>query len=165
MPPGESSELKVISGGQTGVDRAALDAALQAGLAIGGWCPRGRRAEDGSVPARYPLQETPSFGYEQRTRRNVQQADATLILARGPLSGGTLQTLHFAQREEKPVRVVQLPRSAGWDETLQWLLQHQVHVLNVAGPRESNAPGIGRQAREWLFPLFLLWKERAAARE
>ncbi len=156
--------LKVVSGGQTGVDRAALDAALEVGLPVGGWCPRGRRAEDGVIPARYPLQEAPSVRYEQRTRLNVEHSDGTLILARGPLSGGTQQTLLFARRMQKPHWVVQLDRQPAWDAALAWLLEHHIRVLNVAGPRESNAPGIAAQARAWLVPLFLLWKEHYAGR-
>ncbi len=151
--------LKVVSGGQTGVDRAALDAALEVGLRTGGWCPRGRRAEDGVIPARYPLQEAPSVRYELRTRLNVEHSDGTLILARGPLSGGTLQTLLFARQMQKPHWVVQLDRRPDWEAALAWLLEHHIRVLNVAGPRESNAPGIAAQARAWLVPLFLLWKE------
>ncbi len=155
----DAPALKVISGGQTGVDRAALDAALEVGLPIGGWCPRGRRAEDGVIPHRYPLQEAPSVRYEQRTRLNVEHADGTLILARGPLSGGTQQTLLFARQMEKPYLVVQLDRRPDWETALGWLLEHSIRVLNVAGPRESNAPGIAAQARAWLVPLFLLWKD------
>ena len=98
---------KIISGGQTGVDRGALDAALHLGVAAGGWCPKGRLAEDGPIPARYPLAETGSAAYEERTALNVMDADATLILASGPggpksLKGGTLATHRKAEESGKP---------------------------------------------------------------
>ena len=99
---------KLISGGQTGVDRAGLDVALALGLAIGGWCPQGRRAEDGILPDRYPLTETPEPDYETRSRRNVEDADGTLILKRGQLDGGTALTASYARQIGKPCLVVAL---------------------------------------------------------
>ena len=88
---------KIISGGQTGVDRGALDAALAAGFSCGGWCPQGKRAEDGKIPDRYPLEETRSAHYLDRTHRNVEDSDGTLIIARVPLLGGTRATARFAE--------------------------------------------------------------------
>lgn len=140
----------MISGGQTGVDRAALDAALGLGLLCGGWCPKGRRAEDGGISRRYPLQETPDADYSQRTAWNVRDADATLILRRGPLTSGTALTLRLARLARKPRRVVDLDRSGPPERVRQWLARHRVRVLNVAGPRESQRPGIGQQARAFL---------------
>ncbi len=137
---------KVISGGQTGVDRAALDAALVVGLAVGGSCPRGRRAEDGVVPARYPLTELDRADYAARTERNVLDADATLIVKRGELSGGTALTLRLARRWHRPVWVVDVMDPPMVSRFIGWLRDHEVAVLNVAGPRESGAPGIHRQA-------------------
>ena len=96
-------DLRVVSGGQTGVDRAALDLARELHLPCGGWCPRGRRAEDGVVPARYRLRETPSTAYTQRTEWNVRDADATLILHRGPLQGGSALTARIARRLRHPL--------------------------------------------------------------
>src|SRR5438876_1977372 len=87
---------KIISGGQTGVDRAALDVALELGIPCGGWCPQGRRAEDGVIPARYPLRETPWWGYPQRTEWNVRDSDGTLILAEGEPDRGTVLTRELA---------------------------------------------------------------------
>ena len=137
--------VRVISGGQTGVDRAALDAALEAGLPVGGWCPRGRKAEDGAVPDRYPMHETPSSAYAERTRWNVRDSDATLILSAGPLTGGTALTLTAVRSTKQPHCVVDSrthsPQAAAAlvDE---WLESTGAEVLNIAGPRESSAPGI-----------------------
>src|SRR5210317_1948565 len=83
------ARLRIVSGGQTGVDRGALDAALTLGRVCGGWCPEGRLADDGPIPARYPLQELPGGGYRARTRRNVRDSDATLIVTFGAPTGGT----------------------------------------------------------------------------
>ncbi len=99
---------KIISGGQTGVDRAALDVGLALGLKAGGWCPQGRRAEDGVIPERYPLVETPERNDQARTRRNVEDSDGTLILNRGTLDGGTALTVTHARQIGKSCRVVAL---------------------------------------------------------
>ncbi len=141
---------RVISGGQTGVDRAALDAAMTLGIACGGWCPRGRRAEDGRIPSRYPLQETPGAGYPERTAWNVREADATLILAVGKPGGGTALTVGLARKAAKPVLVVDLEKGVpAAAEVRAWLDRGKVRTLNVAGPRESEHPGI--HARATLF--------------
>ena len=141
---------KVISGGQTGVDRAALDAALAAGIAIGGWCPRGRRAEDGPIDPAYPLTETPESGYAQRTEWNACQSDATLVLSWGPLEGGTALTVRFLEKAEKPFLLVALDENPEPGEVRTWLEEERVGVLNVAGPRGRKAPGIYAAAREFL---------------
>ena len=141
---------KIISGGQTGVDRAALDAARALGLSRGGWCPRGRRAEDGAIPPAYPLRETASRGYANRTLRNVREADATLILCRGGLSGGSGLTAALARKLGKPALVVDLAGQPDAARVLAWARRHQVAVLNVAGPRESKCPGIQGQATRFL---------------
>jgi len=146
---------RVISGGQTGVDRAALDAALSLGIACGGWCPRGRLAEDGPISARYPLEETESSDYAERTERNVADASATLILASGSLSSGTALTRDIASRLGKPVLVVDLDRDFGVNaELTTWLQQHGEATLNVAGPRESSAPGTYRKALALLLEMW-----------
>jgi len=144
---------KIVSGGQSGVDRAALDAALALGIACGGWCPRGRIAEDGRIRRRYRLVETPSGNYPQRTEWNVRDCDATLIVNRGSLDGGTLFTAQLASRYRKPVFVVQVGRGVRASQFKAWLRRHRVRVLNVAGPRESKRPGIYRQARALLAAL------------
>lgn len=141
---------KLISGGQTGVDRAALDVALAGGLQIGGWCPKGRLAEDGKIPMIYPLQETPSRHYAQRTQWNVRDADGTLILTCNEPTGGTALTIHTAQRLHKPFRVIDLMAPEDPHDVASWISQAGVIVLNVAGPRESTCPGIYHEAFDWL---------------
>ena len=133
---------RLISGGQTGVDRAALDVALALGLEVGGWCPKGRRAEDGRIPDRYPLTETAERNYQTRTRRNIEDADGTLILNLGPLDGSTALTADLARQIGKPCLVVAL--EAGIEPAVfqDWLAANSITVLNVAGPRESKRPGV-----------------------
>jgi hypothetical protein len=133
---------KIVSGGQTGVDRAALDVAIELGIAAGGWCPRGRRAEDGPIGARYSLRETPSRAYSQRTEWNVRDSDATFVLHRGKISGGTRLTAELADRYGRPLLMVDLQSDPDPNVARQWLRARRVAVLNVAGPREEGAPGI-----------------------
>jgi hypothetical protein len=150
---------KVISGGQTGVDRGALDAALDLGLEAGGWAPKGRRAEDGIIPDRYPVKETPSRDYEQRTEWNVRDSDATLVLTTGKPEGGTHSTIETAHRLEKPVFVVDLLKPHNLASISFWLDYEQVKVLNVAGPRESKVPGIRAMAMGFLKDLLVQMKK------
>jgi hypothetical protein len=142
--------MRIVSGGQSGVDRAALDAALALGLPCGGWCPRGRRAEDGEIPAHYPLRETPSSGFAQRTEWNVRDADATLVLTSGRPIGGTALTIRLARRLGRPLLVVDLDAAAEATLVGRWIERQRIGTLNVAGPRESQRPGIQRQARRFL---------------
>ena len=137
---------KVISGGQTGVDRAALDAALSLGCEIGGWCPKGRIAEDGVIPDRYPLIETPDVSYEQRTEWNVRDSDGTAILAPEPLRGGTAFTLDMAHAYRRPVFRVVPAVEVDARSFIEWILRNRVGTLNVAGPRESSGGGVYVQA-------------------
>lgn len=135
----------IVSGGQTGADRAALDFAIKNGYMHGGWAPRGREAEDGLIPLRYQLTELADGGYRQRTRRNVQDSDGTLIANLGELEGGSLATQAFAQRLSKPHLVVPLDAGVTDDVVtgaLTWLRENGIATLNVAGPRESKRPGI-----------------------
>lgn len=150
---------KVISGGQTGVDRGALDAALDLGLEAGGWAPKGRRAEDGIIPDRYPVKETPSRDYEQRTEWNVRDSDATLVLTTGKPEGGTHSTIETAHRLEKPVFVVDLLKPHNLASISFWLDYEQVKTLNVAGPRESKVPGIRAMAMAFLKDLLVQLKK------
>jgi hypothetical protein len=144
---------KIVSGGQTGVDRAALDVALALGMPCGGWCPQGRSAEDGQIPARYPLQETEGRKYKFRTSLNVRDSDATLILNLGPLEGGTGLTKILAVKLRRPYLVVELDKDQDMQSVQDWLKENGVKVLNVAGPRESKRPGIHDQAANYLKKL------------
>ena len=144
---------KVVSGGQTGVDRAALDVAFELSIPCGGWCPKGRRSEDGAIPDKYLLQESPTANYAERTALNVKDSDGTLILSRGPLRGGTALTKTFAERYRRPYLVVDL-RDGTAQQVRDWLTANSIRVLNVAGPRESSQPGITRQASSFLRAVF-----------
>lgn len=150
MTTGLSGLVRIVSGGQTGVDRAALDVAMARGIPCGGWVPRRRRAEDGRVPDRYPLRETRSAAYGERTRLNVRDADATLILTRGQPAGGTALTIAEAQRLQRPHLVVNLAAATDPAAVRGWLATVRARVLNVAGPRESGCPGIHAQATAFL---------------
>lgn len=145
---------KIVSGGQTGADRSALDAASECGLLGGGWVPADRRAEDGRIPARYAgLVETPSRDYAQRTEWNVRDSDATLVAAFGPPAGGSALTVSCARRLGRPVLVLDLEALAG-DEAARrlvaWLAEVRPRVLNVAGPRASHEPRIAGAVRALL---------------
>lgn len=143
----------IVSGGQTGADRGALDFAIEHGYPHGGWAPHGREAEDGKIPLKYQLLELAHGGYRQRTRRNVEDSDGTLIINRGELDGGTLATRVFAQRLNKPFLVIQLDLGIDGKSVtgvIEWLQQHKIKTLNIAGPRESKRPGIYSATRELL---------------
>ncbi len=148
--------LTIVSGGQTGVDRGALQAALDAGLPCGGWCPRGRRAEDGPIPGRFPLRETESDAYAERTRRNVRDSDGTLLLDFGKLRGGSALTAELAGAQGKPLLILAVegrnPADAVAD-VRRFLRGNGVAVLNVAGPRESEAPGAEHWTRALVMAL------------
>ncbi len=145
---------KVVSGGQTGADRAALDAALELGLDTGGWIPRGRRAEDGAVPQRYEnLFETTSGAYEHRTELNVRDSDATVVFSFGRPSGGSALTMQIARSLGKPHLLLDLERCSPEEaiqELCRWLTTRRPHVLNVAGPRASEEPRIAAATRSIL---------------
>lgn len=136
---------RIVSGGQTGVDRAALDWAINHRVEHGGWCPRGRRAEDGPIALRYGLTETVSVGYAERTKRNVRETDATLIFNAGVLEGGSLLTQRVAAGAGKPCLVAGLDaddRAAEVRRVLAWLGSDAFLTLNIAGPRERTRPGV-----------------------
>jgi len=147
------SPNKIVSGGQTGVDRAALDAALGVKIEIGGWCPRKRRSEDGPIDRRYPLRETPSQTYRQRTEWNVRDSDATLILYRGRMSGGTWLTAQLANRYGRPLLALDLDLEPDPASARQWIYDNEIRVLNIAGPREQGSLGIYAQSLRFLLRL------------
>jgi hypothetical protein len=138
---------KVVSGGQTGVDRAALDFADRYGLPSGGWCPKGRLALDGRIPDKYQLSETPSSSYQQRTKWNVRDSDGTLIISRGVLNGGTALTHRIAKQTGKPCLIldldyVEMRKMAAREMLAAWLNKNHIQTLNIAGPREREKSGI-----------------------
>jgi hypothetical protein len=151
---------KIISGGQTGVDRAGLDAAIKAGFPVGGYCPKGRRSEDGTIPDHYPLQELTSSQYNARTEKNVVESDGTLILNKSDLSSGTKRTHEHAIKHLKPCLIVQLEEPIGPAHVIRWIEGQQITTLNIAGPRESKHPeGIYNEALVYLDKLFAVIKE------
>jgi hypothetical protein len=143
---------KLVSGGQTGVDLAALDVARELGIPCGGWCPKGRWSEAGAIAPVYPLVETPSEDVAQRTEWNARDSDATLVIVEGATVGGTTLTVDMAVRYGKPCLVLDLlrPQDDARDAVRSWLSEHRVRVLNVAGPRESTTPGINAKTKALL---------------
>ena len=133
---------KIISGGQTGVDQGALDFAIENNIPHGGWMPKGRKAENGVIPIRYQLKETTSSGYPQRTKKNISEANATLIITNDPKSKGTALTLRECKAAGKPYLMVQMPSDPHQAavRVAKWLTQGQYKVINVAGSRASKAP-------------------------
>lgn len=143
------SPLYIVTGGQTGVDRAALDAALSLKLPVRGWCPLGRLAEDGRIPDIYPLRETYSPDVIIRTEWNVRDSTGTFILTfTEELTGGTLATYQFTQQYHRPCFIIDAMKFNPDDycqasnDLQQWIKLHQINILNIAGPRESDNPGI-----------------------
>ena len=145
---------RIVSGGQTGVDQAALTVAVSLSIAHGGWCPLGRRCETGVIPSRFDLDEMSTSSYSARTRQNVIDSDGTLILYRAQLTGGTLLTSEIAQQLARPLLLLDLEETLDLEQARQWLQTSQVTTLNVAGPRESSCPGIHQQACQVLTDLF-----------
>jgi hypothetical protein len=133
--------LTIVSGGQTGADRAAFDVAMELGIEHGGWVPKGRAAEDGPIPGRYRVTETESRAYDERTKLNVRDSDGTLIISRGPLTEGTALTRDHAQVLGKPVLVIDISGTSVDDaarKIRQWIDRSNIKTLNVAGPRASQ---------------------------
>lgn len=149
---------RIVSGGQTGADRGGLDAAIELGLAHGGWCPRGRRAEDGAIPDCYALQETDDDTYESRTERNVIESDATVLLTYGAPSGGSALTAELARRHRRPLLALDLAavdEPAAAARLRAWLAEHAVDTLNVAGSRASKSPELAAAVRRVLCAALL----------
>ena len=137
---------KIISGGQTGVDRAALDFAIENQISHGGYCPKGRKAEDGIIPRRYQLIETVSPNYRQRTEKNLMESDGTLVLYQEPIIGGTYLTIQLCHEKMKPIHLIDLNRDQTRSILLfeQWIENNHVYILNIAGPRQTKDNTYGR---------------------
>jgi len=155
----KTNPLKVISGGQTGVDRAALDAALALGVPCGGWCPAGRKDERGVIPKHYPLKELKKGSYLERTIQNIKGSDGTLIIYFGDLEGGTEQTVFRCIKLHKPYKLIdgsEISVKRAIELAAAFLRSHAIRVLNAAGPRASKCP----QAYPYAFKVVsgLLWR-------
>lgn len=153
--------LTIISGGQTGVDRSALDVAIEHNICHGGWCPRGRLAEDGPIAPCYQLRETPSSKYAQRTEWNVRDSDATVVFTvEARIVGGTLLTLEIARRLNKPLLCLHRGNAASptvasaASKLIRFLCDNRVQRLNVAGPRGSQQPEAAEYGRSVLKRVF-----------
>lgn len=152
--------MKIISGGQTGADRAALDAAIKLGLPYGGWLPKGRKTEDGPLPLTYKLQELDSENYRERTEKNVMDGDGTLIVSFGPLTGGSALTESLALKHDRPCLILDLelvPVKEAKDALEKWMKKYGIKTLNVAGPRASGEPRIYEAVYKLL--LQINWQE------
>ncbi len=132
---------KIISGGQTGVDRAGLDFAIENQIPHGGYCPKGRKAEDGKISNSYNLIETATSNYKERTEKNLIESDGTLIINKGELSGGTLLTANLCKKHKKPLFIVDLSNITAKtkEEFNSWIKDNSIKTLNIAGPRESKS--------------------------
>lgn len=147
--------IEIISGGQSGVDRAALDFALENGISCGGYCPKGRLAEDGIIDKKYPLLETQSSIYQERTRLNIEQSDAILVIFEKDLGKGTKLAIEFAEKTNKPIFVAKMPSNNQLlEEVIIWLNKLKPIRLNIAGPRESSDMGIYEKTYTFLTDVF-----------
>ncbi len=149
-----TKSIKIISGGQTGVDRAALDFALYLGITCGGYCPKGRKAEDVTIPDFYPLTETLSNKYQTRTKRNIEESDGTIILFIEHWDAGTRLTKKICNDEGKPLWIQDLKLPFSNNEFKFWLEKNRICILNFAGPRESFCPGIYSKSHQFIKNLF-----------
>lgn len=158
-------KIVIITGGQTGVDRAAMDVALQYRFPLSGWCPKGRLAEDGTISDRYPLRETTTSEYSLRTLLNIKDSDATLFIYDQFMDEGTDLAFHMAKKEEKPIYLLNtyLNHNPEIQSIVLWLKKENIQRLNIAGPRESKSPGIYDCAAKILSKLLnnILQYERA----
>jgi hypothetical protein len=135
--------VKIISGGQTGVDRAALDVALNRGIESGGWCPAGRLDEFGRIPDQYPLKEVEGGGSTERTLQNVEDSEGTVIIYFGNLTGGTEHTVRFCIELQRPHQLIDASKVSTGDAARligEFAREHKIDILNVAGPRGSEWP-------------------------
>ncbi len=157
--------LRIISGGQTGVDRAALDFALENEIDCFGWCPKGRKAEDGIIPSLYPLKETETSRYEKRTLKNVDESQGLLVFVDNKPDKGTILAIDYAEKQNKPIYVIHLSMNVEDQETgiLDFLDDQNVTTVNIVGPRESNCPGIYQKTKDFLVELFIRIKGASAS--
>lgn len=135
--------LKIISGGQTGVDRAALDVALKQGIKCSGWCPAGRLDEFGKIPGHYPVQELEDAGFTERTLQNVKDSNGTVVIYPGELYGGTEQTVRFCVDLTRPHQLIDASKLSAEDAArliADFVRENKIGILNVAGPRQSEWP-------------------------
>jgi len=135
--------LKIISGGQTGVDRAALDVALTRGIKCGGWCPAGRLDEFSKIPDQYPVHELPGGGFTERTLQNVKDSDGTVVISPGELSGGSEQTIRFCVDLKRPYQLIdasKISAEAAANLIVEFVCKNKIGILNIAGPRQSEWP-------------------------
>ena len=136
---------KIISGGQTGVDQAALDVAIELNIPHGGWIPKGRKTEDGILPDKYQLKEMSTASYPKRSEQNILDSNGTLIISHGKLTGGSALTRRLAKKHKKPWLHIDLSKISAFiasGEIINWLYGYKIEVLNVAGPRASKDPAI-----------------------
>jgi hypothetical protein len=155
--------FKIISGGQTGADQAALDAAIELGIPHGGWIPKGRLTEAGPLPVKYNLTEMPTKDYLERTRQNVLDSDGTVVFSHGDLKGGSKRTADFATELRKPFLHIDLKKtlpSESAEVLVAWVKAHDIDVLNVAGSRASKDPEIYDKVRIVLGLAVELMKEQ-----
>ncbi|MDY0350703.1 MAG: putative molybdenum carrier protein [Desulfobulbaceae bacterium] len=148
--------MKIISGGQTGADRAALDAAIELGIPHGGWLPRGRKTEDGPLPPRYALRELDSESYRDRTEKNIVDSDGTLIVSFGPLTGGSALTESLALKHDRPCLILdleQVSHPSAVTALEKWIKRYRIEIMNVAGPRASGEPRIYEAVRRLLLTV------------
>ena len=153
------SNIKIISGGQTGVDRAALDFALIHNIPCGGWCPKGRLAEDGIISKKYPLNETSNNKYKNRTENNIKDSDATLILYANKIDNGTKLTMDLCKAYCKPMLLINIKDNLTKPQIINWIKSNNIKILNIAGPRESNSPGIYDETLHFLNSSFEIGKK------
>lgn len=147
-------KLTILSGGQTGVDRAALDFAFSNKIQCGGWCPNGRKAEDGIIPIIYPLKETLTSDYSERTQKNIEESDGTLIILDHTMDQGTALTKKLCTSLDKPNLIIQIDEPSAKTKITEWMKANKISILNIAGPRESSDPGIYMKTLRYLAYLF-----------
>ncbi|MBW1940519.1 MAG: putative molybdenum carrier protein [Deltaproteobacteria bacterium] len=150
---------KIISGGQTGADQAALDVAIMLDIPHGGWIPKGRKTEKGRLPDKYKLKEMPTSSYPKRTERNILDSDGTLIISRGKLTGGSALTQNLSNKHNRPCIHIDLNQTIEFEAVVEinaWVMENNIEVLNVAGPRESEDRQIYKSTMGILKSVFLL---------